>query len=335
MVGAVLLRGGQVLGEGYHREFGAPHAEVAALAACPDAEGATCVVNLEPCSHLGKTPACTDALVAAGVRRVVFAVRDPHRAAAGGADALIRAGVEVECGLLREQAAALNAPFLWAETRTERPFVALKLATSLDGFVADEWHKSQWITGPEAREHVHWLRTGFDGVAVGRATAEVDDPQLTARGATVPRKQPTRVVFGRSGLLDPKLRLVRSAGEISSVLLVDPGSRSQAEDRLTGTGVRVVAGEGLVGKLHELRAMAIRSLLVEGGPRLAAELLERDLADRIYLYQAPILLGQGLAAFATRQPVRLDAAVRWVPVERKAFGDSNLIVVDRKICLPE
>ncbi len=335
MVGAVLLKDGEIVGQGHHDEFGGPHAEVAALTTCENTEGVTCVVNLEPCSHVGKTPACTDALLAAGVARVVFAVSDPSAVAAGGALTLSRAGIEVESGLLEERAAALNAPFLWAETRPERPFVALKLATSLDGFMADKWGRSQWITGPEARDHVHWLRAGFDGVVVGRRTAEVDDPQLTTRGAVQPRVPPKRVVFSQSGSLDPELQLVRTAAQVPTVLATDLGNRQLAERKLAGTAVEVVEGDGLLGGLEALRAFGMRSLLVEGGPELAAALLTAELADRIYLFQAPILLGQGLAAFPERVPVRLAEALRWVPVEHNAFGDSNLIVLDRRLCLPE
>src|SRR5574341_146615 len=174
LVGAVLVRDGQVIAEGYHAEFGGPHAEAAALAACPDPRGATCVVNLEPCAHHGKTPPCADALVAAGVRRVVTALSDPHAEARGGRGVLERAGVEVKTGIRREAAAALNAAFLWGLARPDRPFVALKMATSLDGFIADAQGRSKWISGPEAQDYVHWLRAGFDAIGVGRRTADAD-----------------------------------------------------------------------------------------------------------------------------------------------------------------
>lgn len=335
LVGAVLLKDGAVVGEGYHREFGAPHAEVEALSSCDDASGATCVVNLEPCAHVGKTPACTRALVSAGVTRVVFAVSDPNTAAAGGAADLRKAGVDIESGLLRERAAALNAAFLWAETRPERPFVAVKLATSLDGFVADKWGKSQWITGPEARQHVHWLRAGFDAVAVGRRTAQHDDPQLTARGDTQPRVPPTRIVVARSGSLEPTLKLVRTADAVPTILLTDTQSRSSAERSLAGTAVSIVTGRNLADKLNALRTAGIRSLLVEGGADLVGALLDEDLVDRIYLFQEPILLGEGKRGFSSGRAQPLDDARHWTPVERRIFGQSNLLVVDRGLCLPE
>ncbi|MDH5549941.1 MAG: bifunctional diaminohydroxyphosphoribosylaminopyrimidine deaminase/5-amino-6-(5-phosphoribosylamino)uracil reductase RibD, partial [Gemmatimonadota bacterium] len=195
LVGAVLVREGRLLAEGYHAEFGGEHAEIRALGDCADPSGATCVVTLEPCAHHGKTPPCADALVAAGVARVVFALPDPDPVAGGGAARLRQAGIEVAEGVGRLDAAALNAPFLWSRLRPERPFVALKMATSLDGFVADRSGASQWISGPEAREYAHWLRAGFDAVAVGRGTAVADDPALTVRGSVAPRVAPTRVVF--------------------------------------------------------------------------------------------------------------------------------------------
>jgi diaminohydroxyphosphoribosylaminopyrimidine deaminase/5-amino-6-(5-phosphoribosylamino)uracil reductase len=335
LVGAVLLRGGEIVGEGYHGEFGTPHAEAAALAACTDPAGTTCVVNLEPCSHEGKTPPCAGALVEARVKRIVFGVRDPSALAGRGAEYLRSAGLEVDGGVLAERAAALNAPFLWSETRPERPFLAIKLATSLDGFVADRWGKSQWITGPEARDHVHWLRAGYDGVAVGRRTAEADNATLTARGSLQPRVPPARVVFGRSGKLRRDLQLVQTAHGVPTVLLTDPGVRASAERSLDGTGVSVLGCAGLEGKLRALREAGLRSLLVEGGAELVGELLQADLVDRVYLFQAPVLLGQGLGAFPSGTASPLGASRRWVPVERRAFGDSNLLVVDRELCLPE
>ncbi|HEU5170263.1 MAG TPA: bifunctional diaminohydroxyphosphoribosylaminopyrimidine deaminase/5-amino-6-(5-phosphoribosylamino)uracil reductase RibD, partial [Gemmatimonadales bacterium] len=169
LVGAVLLdRRGEVLGEGWHAEYGGPHAEAAALAAAGDrARGATLVVTLEPCAHQGKTPPCADAVIGAGVRRVVAALADPDPVAAGGAARLRAAGVGVEIGLLAERAAAQNAAFLHALAVSSRPFVALKLATSVDFRIADSSGRSRWVSGPAAREYVHWLRAGFDAVAVG------------------------------------------------------------------------------------------------------------------------------------------------------------------------
>src|SRR5205814_2061031 len=197
LVGAVVLKDGQIIGEGFHGAYGEPHAEVLALRTSTAPKGATLVVNLEPCNHQGKTPPCVHAIIEAGIKRVVVAVRDPNPAAGGGVESLRKAGVEVEVGLLAPEAAALNAPFLWNLKRPDRPFLAVKVATSLDGFLADASGRAKWVSGVESRDFVHWLRAGFDGVAVGRRTAETDDPQLTVRGAVPPRVPPTRVVFPR------------------------------------------------------------------------------------------------------------------------------------------
>ena len=333
LVGAVLLRGGDVIGEGFHAEFGRPHAEAAALTACSDPTGATCVVNLEPCAHYGKTPPCAAALVAAGVRRVVAALPDPNPTAGGGAEALRRAGVAFEFGLSAPEAAALNAPFLWSTRRPGRPFVALKVATSLDGFLADVSGRSQWISGPEAREFAHWLRAGFDAIGVGHETAVRDDPQLTVRGAVTPRVAPWRVVFARRRV-ERGLRMFGDELAGHTVALVAPDARDATETDLAGSGVRVVEANGLEAALEALWALGIRSLLVEGGGRLATAFLGAGLADRVYWVQAPVWLGTGVPAFGARDPVTLDGARAWSVVERRALGRDSLLVVDRELCLP-
>ena len=335
MVGAVLLRDGELVGEGYHREFGGDHAEVHALSVCDDASRATCVVTLEPCCHHGKTPRCAEALVAGGVRRVVYAVSDPNTAAGGGGELLRAAGIEVDHGLEANAAAALNAPFLWSKMRGNRPFVALKLAASLDGFSADSTGKSQWLSSPEAREHVHWLRAGFDAIAVGRGTAEADDPQLTVRGNVTPRVVPRRVIFGRSGKLSGDLQLVRTSGDVPTVFFTGQRVARQAASELDGTAVEVVAADDILTALEALRVRGIQSLFVEGGARLAGGMLDAGVVDRIYWIQAPILLGRGVPAFGQSAATPLACTPRWVPTERKSLGDSNLLVVDRELCLRE
>lgn len=334
MVGAVVVREGRMIGEGYHAEYGEEHAERVALAASGDARGATCVVTLEPCDHHGKTPPCVDVLIAAGVGRVVYALADPHPDAGGGAVRLRQAGIDVASGVLAEEAAALNAAFLWGQVRRERPFVALKLATSLDGFVADRGGRSRWISADQARQFVHWLRAGFDAIGVGRATAERDDPQLTVRGPLTPRIPPTRVVVSRRGMLPARLGLVRSAGEVPTVLLTEPAARAHAERALQGSGVRVLAATGLAAGLEALRGAGVRSLLVEGGGQLAAALLREGLVDRLYWIQAPIWLGAGTRGFPDAPSWPLGGAPRWVVTERRALGPDTLIVVDRELCLP-
>jgi diaminohydroxyphosphoribosylaminopyrimidine deaminase/5-amino-6-(5-phosphoribosylamino)uracil reductase len=334
LVGAVLVRDGQVLAEGYHAEYGGPHAEAAALASGVDPRGATCVLTLEPCAHRGKTPPCADALIAAGVRRVVYALPDPDPRAVGGGDRLRAAGVQVEVGMCREEAAALNAPFLWARARPARPFVAVKVATSLDGFLADREGRSQWISGAEARDWVHWLRAGFDALAVGRKTAVIDDPQLTVRGPILPRVPPRRLVITRSGAVPATLRVVRTARDVPTEIFASERQANRLETALAGTGARVSVAEDLVAVLRSLRASGIEAVLVEGGAGLVASLLAADLVDRLYWIQAPLWLGEGRRAFdgPARRP--LGGARRWTVTERRALGADTLLVLDRELCLP-
>ncbi|HEX9166295.1 MAG TPA: bifunctional diaminohydroxyphosphoribosylaminopyrimidine deaminase/5-amino-6-(5-phosphoribosylamino)uracil reductase RibD, partial [Gemmatimonadales bacterium] len=197
LVGAVVLQDGSVVGEGWHAEFGAAHAEVTALrTAGPAASGGTMVVTLEPCRHHGQQPPCTEAILAAGIRRVVFGLADPNPGAGGGAALLAQRGLEV-AEARHPAVPEQNAAFLHRFGGGSRPFVALKLATSVDGRVADYTGRARWISGPLAREWVHWLRAGFDAIAVGGRTARADDPALTVRGSVAPRVPPRRIVFDR------------------------------------------------------------------------------------------------------------------------------------------
>jgi len=332
MVGAVLLRNGRPIGEGFHAEFGGPHAEVSALAACSDAAGATCVVTLEPCRHEGKTPPCTEALIEARVGRVVVALPDPDPTAGGGVAGLRAAGIDVDVGLLASEAAALNAPFLWARRRPT-PFVALKVATSLDGLLADARGSSRWVSGPEAREYVHWLRAGFDAIGVGRRTAEEDDPRLTARGHPEPRRPPRRVIFAREGPIANTWHLVREAERHPTMVIRvgggDPGAIQASP------GIPTIAAPSLEDALVQLRVDGVESLLIEGGGTLARAMLQEGLVDRVYWIQAPRWLGEGVAAFLPGAPHPLAEAPVWTVTERRALGTDTLLVVDRELCLPE
>ena len=337
LVGAVVLQGNALVGEGFHADYGGPHAEVVALAAAGDrASGATLVVTLEPCAHYGKTPPCTDAIVAAGVARVVAAVRDPDPQARGGAEVLRGKGVAVSFGVLAEAAAALNAAFLFAHTQAERPFVALKLATSIDGRIADAHGSSRWVSGEAAREYVHWLRAGFDAIAVGGTTALRDDPQLTVRGPLTPRRPPVRVVFDRRAMLNETADLVKTAREVPTWVMASPDAPVASVTLLERSGVRVFRPASLADGLSMLRGAGIHSVLCEGGGALGAKLLAEGLVDRLYWIQAPVWLGEGaVPAFPGVGAAPLPEAPRWTPVERRAMGPDTLLVLDRRLCLPE
>ncbi len=331
LVGATVLSGGALVGEGWHTEYGDRHAEPIALDDAGErARGGTLVVTLEPCAHRGKQPPCTEAIVRAGVGRVVAALADPDPLAAGGAVQLRTLGIEVEVGLLGRQAADQNAMFLHRHRGAGRPFVALKLATTLDGRIADTAGRSRWISGEAAQEYVHWLRAGFDAVAVGGRTARTDDPQLTVRGPVEPRVEPRRVVFDASADLDPELTLVRTARRVPTILVTSPSAPADRVERLAGCGVTILPAGTLAEGLRSLRTIGISSLLVEGGGRLAGALLAQDLADRYYWLQSPLWLGErGVAAIAGLPSEPIDRAPRWRVVERQALGDDTLLVVDR------
>ena len=305
MVGAVVVRNGDVVGEGWHESYGEAHAEVNALArAGAAAEGATIYVSLEPCNHTGKTPPCADALVAARVARVVIATRDPGRDSGGGADRLREAGIDVEIGTLASEARELNASFFHSFV-SDRPWVTLKLALSIDGAIADSERGRAWLTNEDSRAEVHRIRANVDAIAVGAITYATDQPELTVRGPIQPRVPPTRIVFDPDGQL--------SAGRTSVLEQVN--------------GVSLVRVADLPASLRALRTRGVRSLLVEGGATLASAFLDAELVDRLVIFQAPIVLGGGaLAAFGATSP-RRAANVRRLPIlRRQSFGDDLMTI---------
>jgi diaminohydroxyphosphoribosylaminopyrimidine deaminase/5-amino-6-(5-phosphoribosylamino)uracil reductase len=326
MVGAVVVRDGVVVGEGWHTRHGEAHAEVEALRAAGErARGATLYVTLEPCNHHGKTPPCTEAILGAGVRRVVAAVEDPNPVAGGGIERLRSNGVDVQVGEAEGPARELNAAFFHA-LESDRPFVPLKLALSLDGALADGTRRPGWLTGPESRAEVHRLRAGSDAVAVGIGTALADDPLLTVRDVTPPRVPPTRIVFDTSARLPLDSRLVRSARE-APVLVVCWAPDPAHAAALAHAGVELLHAASLSHALRGLRARGIRSLLVEGGAGLASAVLQEAHVDRLIIFRAPILLGGGsLNAFGGMPPVTIDGAPRWRIVDSRRFGDDEMTV---------
>jgi diaminohydroxyphosphoribosylaminopyrimidine deaminase/5-amino-6-(5-phosphoribosylamino)uracil reductase len=325
MVGAVVVRDDIVIGEGYHARFGEAHAEIAALAdAGARARGATVYVSLEPCAHHGKTPPCADALIAAGVRRVVIAARDPNPKAAGGAARLRAAGIEVATGI--EERRALEAdPAFFFSFGAKRPWITLKLALTIDGAIADSAGGSQWITGAKARAAAHELRAGHDAIAVGVGTVLADDPSLTVRDAPAPRIPPRRVIFDRHARTPLDSKLVKSAREIPVTVIAEkPPVR--AVRALEAAGVEVVRSSSLYNRLEHLKSEGVRSLLVEGGARLASALWERSLVDRLIIFQGPVVLGAGArGSFAFSPGTTIERAARLTVLERRAFGDDSMI----------
>jgi len=327
MVGAVVVRDGVVVGEGWHTRYGAPHAEIDALRAAGDAaRGATMYVTLEPCNHHGQTPPCSEALLATGVSRVVAATADPNPVAQGGAEWLREQGVQVLVGIEEPAARELNAPFFHAHA-SSRSFVQLKLALSLDGALTDHTRQRGWLTREEARREVHRLRAGADGIAVGIGTVRADDPLLTVRDvAAPPRVPPARIVFDTSARLPLTSKLVQTAREQPTIVVCwapDPAHAAALEH----AGVTLVHAASLADALVALRVAGIRTLLVEGGAGLASSFLQEALVDRLIIFRAPLILGGGaLNAFAGLPPVTLGEARRWRVIDARRFGDDEMTV---------
>jgi diaminohydroxyphosphoribosylaminopyrimidine deaminase / 5-amino-6-(5-phosphoribosylamino)uracil reductase len=326
MVGAVVVRNGEIVGEGYHTMFGAAHAEVEALRAAGErAEGATVYVTLEPCAHQGKTPPCAPALVTARVARVVVAVRDPNPEASGGIELLRRAGIAVTVGVVEGEARELNAPFFHSFVE-KRPWITLKLAVSLDSAIADAAGHSRWITGEESRRVVHEMRAGSDAIGVGIGTVLADDPSLTVRDAPAPRVAPKRVIFDRATRLPIRSVLATTARNVPTIVVAasPPAARVAALEAL---GVRVIDATSLRVALNALGDAGIRSLLVEGGARLAGTLIGAGMVDRLVIFQGSAIFGAGaLGAFAFVPPTEVERAPRWRALERREIGLDTMTV---------
>ena len=336
LVGAVVVRDGKVLGEGFHAAHGAPHAERAALAACGDADtrGATMYVSLEPCCHQGLTPPCTDAILGAGIARVVVASDDPTEKASGRGLGILRdEGVEVALaeGDLAARARLLNQPFR-KHARTGRPFVRFKSAMTLDGKVATRTGDSKWISGEDSRRLSHQWRAECDAVVVGIGTALADDPQLTARipGA---QRQPRRVVFDSEARLPLDSQLVRGAAEVPLTVVVSRAAPRLATDALEAAGADVIVATGeneparVRTALAQIGAAGVTSILLEGGPHLAGAFLDAGEVDEIRLFVAPVIAGGSSA----RDPLegegveRIAEATRALSLECTRVADDLLI----------
>ncbi|MPZ74332.1 MAG: bifunctional diaminohydroxyphosphoribosylaminopyrimidine deaminase/5-amino-6-(5-phosphoribosylamino)uracil reductase RibD [Nitriliruptorales bacterium] len=302
MVGCVIVRDGEVVGEGWHRRAGEPHAEAVALrAAAQKARGAAAYISLEPCNHTGRTGPCTTALIDAGVTRVVAAVADPHPMAAGGADTLRAAGITVDTGVLGDQARRLNEVFFHG-VQTQRPFVVAKVAASLDGRLAAADGTSQWLTGEAARRRVHELRAEVDAVLIGSGTVLADDPQLTCRLDEYRGPQPLRVVLDRRGRVTHEHRVNDAAAET------------------------VISHDSPADTLRTLWDRDVRSVLVEGGAAVLHAFLAAGLVDRLHVHVAPVLLGeQGRPLLAGPWTQTLSDAPRWNLENVERTGDDVLL----------
>jgi len=340
VVGAVVARDGEILGEGWHQRYGGAHAEVNAIEACglADLTDATIYVSLEPCCHEGKTPPCTDAILQAGIRRVVIASDDPTEKASGRGLGILRdEGVEVVTadGDVATRARLLNQAFR-KHAKVGRPWVLFKSAMTLDGKVATRTGDSKWISGEDSRELAHRWRASVDAVVVGIGTALADDPQLTARPSGTPAEpesQPRRVVFDSLARLPPSSQLVTAAAEIPLSIVVSRAAARADTDALEAAGVQVLVATGeneparVRSALDQLGTLGVSSVLLEGGPHLAGAFLDAGEIDEVRLFLAPLLLGGS----AARDPLegegveRISEAMRAQAMSCESIGEDLLI----------
>lgn len=321
-VGCVIVRDGEVVAEGWHRRAGEPHAEALAIAEAGErARGATVYVTLEPCSHFGRTPPCADALIAAGVARVIAAVQDPNPQVAGtGLQRLRDAGIDVRCGLLVSEAAELNVGFVSRMTRA-RPWLRMKVAASLDGRTALPGGSSQWITGDAARADGHAWRARACAILTGIGTVRDDDPRLTVRGIDTPR-QPLRVLVDSRLEVEPHARMLRG-GALVATAARHPDKEVELRDR----GCEVLHLPDARGKvdlgalLAELARRGVNELHAEAGYRLNGSLMRAMLVDELLVYLAPKLVGDGAGMFNIGALASLDQAQRWSILDMDRIGE--------------
>jgi diaminohydroxyphosphoribosylaminopyrimidine deaminase / 5-amino-6-(5-phosphoribosylamino)uracil reductase len=307
-VGAVIVKDGRIIGEGFHPKAGMPHAEIYALNSCTeDPEGSTIYVTLEPCCHHGKTPPCTEAIIKAGIKRVVYAVEDPNPVVAcKGMRALANAGIEVSAGVCSKEAEELFGWYSkWMKTGT--PFVALKAAMTLDGYIAASNGGSKWISSEESRQYVHELRNRMDAVLVGIGTALADDPMLTCR--TNGGRDPMRII------IDKNLEIPSDARCLGDKCLIITGSTSDRAD-ITDTGTRIIREVPIRDNLFDwlevfrlLGGLGMHSVLVEGGSSIISSLLKTPLVDKIILFISPKILGSGIRLASWDETSSIDDAL--------------------------
>ncbi len=343
-VGAVIVKDGEVLGEGYHHRAGGPHAEREAIRDArerhQDISGATIYVSLEPCCHHGRTPPCTDAIIEAGFTRVVVAAEDPAEHASGRGLGILRdEGIEVQTaeGTLAHEARVQNQPFR-KHAKTGRPWVLFKSAMSLDGKVATSSGDSKWISGPSSRALVHRWRAEYDAIAVGIGTALADDPALTARTGgsasdQLADKQPNRVVFDSLAQLPTSARLFEDINYAPLTIVVSRAAPRAATDAFRSHGAEVITATGgneparVQSALSQLGSRGITSLLLEGGPRLAGAFLDAGEVDEVRLFMAPVILGSKAARgpFESQGAATVAASVHAVTLQQQQIGDDVLV----------
>lgn len=320
LVGCVIVKNGKIIGSGYHKKFGGPHAEIEAFASTKKAvRGATLYVNLEPCSHHGKTPPCADAIIAKEIKRVVIGTMDPNPLVAGNGIAKLRAaGIDVTYGVLPDECAELNR-FFFKFIQKRLPYVTMKAGQTLDGAIAARSGDSKWITSAESRTVVHEMRAVYDAVLVGSGTARADDPELTVR--LTKGRNPKRIILDTNLGLPLKLKLFMENAEKNVYLLTSAkaiAKKARKTQQLLNCGIHIISvkttPDGRLSPksiLTELGKLGIASVLLEGGSNLYTSFLKASLIDEICLFIAPKILGAGLPVFADLGNTKIASASKW------------------------
>ena len=340
-VGCVIVTEGRIIGRGWTQPGGRPHAETEALAQAGDgARGGTAYVTLEPCCHHGETPPCTDALIAAGISKVVIGSTDPDKRINGGGIAALRAsGVEVVTGFMRELTDEMNSGYL-KRTNYGLPHVALKMAMTMDGNIALANGVSQWITGDDARRYGHFLRATYDAVMVGSGTVISDNPELTCRLPGIEldlKSQPVRIVLDRRLRVSCKSNLVSTAFSLPTWIVTSENVNKEKIDQLERAGVEVLIAEDSIdgdfsrGAASILAKRGMTRILIEGGAKISASFLHDDLVDRIYAFRASSFIGgDGLPAVSGLNLSSLTDSLRFKRIDVREIGSDLLEILERK-----
>jgi len=334
MVGAVVVKDGQVVGRGYHQAIGGPHAEVNAIDDAGDqSRDATLFVTLEPCNHHGRTPPCTRKILDAGIRQVVVAMADPNPHVTGGGLEFLRSqGVDVSCGICEVEAVHLNESFI-KYARTNRPFVVLKMAATLDGRIATRTGDSRWVTGAQARAFVHQLRHAMDAIMVGVGTVMADDPALTTRLESGPGADPLRIVLDTHLTMIPTARMLNQSSPAETIIVCGPGAPVHKKQHLKDAGARILEVPLYNGRIdprllmEQLGARGVSSLLVEGGAHVAGSLLQAGIVDKAHFFYAPKIMGgeDGIPMFAGQGPAKMSACLDLCNTHVSRMGDDILV----------
>jgi diaminohydroxyphosphoribosylaminopyrimidine deaminase/5-amino-6-(5-phosphoribosylamino)uracil reductase len=333
LVGCVIIKNNRIIGAGYHQKFGEDHAEINAINSSTESlEGSTLYVNLEPCSHHGKTPPCVDRIIKEKIKRVVIGTLDLNPLVSGnGVKLLKKAGIDVKVGVLEKECVELNK-FFFKFITDKLPYVTLKAAQTLDGMIADKHSYSEWISSGESRKYVHWLRARYDAVLIGSETARVDNPKLTVRLAE--GRNPYRVVLDSRLKLKSDLNLFKNNSDNKTIVITSDKSKSKLKkiNQLKKLGVKVLFAKSdsqgriqLKGALNLLAKLQLISVLVEGGSKIYSSFIKKNLYDDVFLFVSPKILGSGLKIFSEVKNNKLGDAAKLNINHIQKIGDDLLI----------